>query len=54
LAFTRLLMQLEECFGFNVAIEELGIEDFRSINTIARLVADNKQESTATDVVCES
>jgi len=54
LAFTRLLMQLEEHFGFNVAMEELGIEDFRSINAIARLVADHKQASTATEIVGES
>jgi acyl carrier protein len=39
LALIQLLVQLEERFGVKIAVDELEIDDFRSIASIARLVA---------------
>ncbi len=41
LAFTQLLMELTEQFGFNAPMEEMDIDDFRSVNAISQLVAEN-------------
>ena len=38
MAFVELLLNLENEFGFQVAIESLDIENFRSISRIAELV----------------
>src|SRR5438309_6385221 len=47
LALIQLLVHLEERFGVKIAVDELEIEDFRSITSIARLVAN--LESAASD-----
>lgn len=39
LTLVQLLMHLEEQFGLRVAVEDLEIDDLRSIHTISRLVA---------------
>jgi methoxymalonate biosynthesis acyl carrier protein len=39
LKLVELLLHLEQRFGLTVAMEELDTEDFRSIHSIARLVA---------------
>jgi methoxymalonate biosynthesis acyl carrier protein len=38
MAFVELLLNLENEFGFQVAIESLDIEDFRSLSRIAELM----------------
>jgi len=43
LTVVQLLTHLEEHFQFKVMMEELDIEDLRSIHSIARLVAAQKQ-----------
>src|SRR5438270_2719108 len=45
LALIQLLVQLEERFGVKIAVDELEIDDFRSIGSIARLVASLKPVS---------
>ena len=47
LTLVQLLMHLEERFGFKVAIEDIEIEDLRSINTVARLVTTQKRAYAA-------
>jgi len=42
LALIQLLVHLEEQFGVQIAVDALEIEDFRSITSIARLVAGQK------------
>jgi D-alanine--poly(phosphoribitol) ligase subunit 2 len=42
LALIQLLVHLEERFGVKISLDELEIEDLRSIHSIARLVADLK------------
>ena len=42
LTLVQMLMHLEERFGLRVAVEDLEIEDLRSIHTIARLIARQK------------
>ena len=42
LTLVQMLMHLEERFGLRVAVEDLEIEDLRSIHAIARLVARQK------------
>ena len=42
LALVQLVMHLEERFGFKVAMEELEIEDLRTIRSIARLITRQK------------
>lgn len=39
LTLVQLLVHLEEHFGFKMALEDIEIDDLRSINSIARLVA---------------
>jgi len=39
LMFVKLLAILEEQFGFRLAVDELEIDDFRSVRHIARFVA---------------
>lgn len=41
LQFVELLMQLETQFGFTMKIEDLDLDDLRSLERIARLVAAN-------------
>jgi D-alanine--poly(phosphoribitol) ligase subunit 2 len=45
LALIQLLVHLEERFGVKIAVDELEIDDFRSISSIARLVASLKRDS---------
>ena len=47
LTLVQMLMHLEERFGLRVAMEDLEIEDLRSIHAIARLVARQKQTCSA-------
>src|SRR3954471_23651127 len=42
-ALVQLLMEVEERFGIKLPIEELEIEDFRSVRSLARLVASHNQ-----------
>jgi len=42
LALIQLLLHLEEQFGVKIAVDELEIEDFRSIASISQLVANQK------------
>lgn len=39
LALIQLLVHLEERFGVKISLDELEIEDLRSVNSIARLIA---------------
>jgi acyl carrier protein len=39
LRFVELLAALEEAFGLRVSVEELEIDDFRSLSRIAKFVA---------------
>jgi len=39
----QLLMEVEERFGIHLPIEELEIDDFRSVRSIAHLVANRRQ-----------
>ena len=41
LQFVELLMQLEQRFGFRVKVEDLNLDDLRTLERIARLVAAN-------------
>ena len=47
LTLVQLLMHLEERFGLRVAVEDLEIEDLRSIHAIARLVTRQKRARAA-------
>ena len=47
LSLVRLLTHLEEHFGLKVVMEELEIEDFRSIRSIACFVASQKRACAA-------
>ncbi|HYR44650.1 MAG TPA: acyl carrier protein [Terriglobia bacterium] len=47
LTLVQLLMHLEERFGLRVAVEDLEIEDLRSIHAIARLVTRQKRACAA-------
>jgi acyl carrier protein len=47
LTLVQLLVHLEERFALRVAVEDLEIEDLRSIHTIARLVARQKRACAA-------
>lgn len=47
LKLVELLFHLEQRFGFTVAMEELDTEDFRSIHSMARLVAGRRTEPAA-------
>jgi betaine-aldehyde dehydrogenase len=42
LQFVELLMRLEKEFGFTVSIEDLEIDDFRSIERIAAYIASHQ------------
>jgi acyl carrier protein len=42
LTLVQMLIHLEERFGLRVAVEDLEIEDLRSIHAVARLVARQK------------
>jgi D-alanine--poly(phosphoribitol) ligase subunit 2 len=42
LRFVELLAALEETFGMRVSVEELEIDDFRSLARIARFVAQKR------------
>jgi len=39
--FVELLMQLEHHFGFRIKIEDIDLDDLRTLSRIARLVAAN-------------
>ncbi len=39
--FVELLVQLEQRFGFRIKIEDIDLDDLRSLSRIARLVAAN-------------
>jgi D-alanine--poly(phosphoribitol) ligase subunit 2 len=39
LQFVELLMQLEQRFGFRVKVEDINLDDLRTLERIARLVA---------------
>lgn len=41
LAFVQLLLALEEEFGVKVDLADLELDDFNSVASVARLVADN-------------
>lgn len=41
LQFVELLLQLERRFGFQVKVEDINIDDLRTLERIARLVAAN-------------
>lgn len=45
LLFVQLLLQLEEDFGMHVAMEDLEIDHFRSIGSIADFVAGHSGET---------
>jgi acyl carrier protein len=47
LTLVQLLLYLEQHFGLKIAIEQLEIEDLRSVRTIARLVAREKRGCAA-------
>ncbi len=47
LALIQLLVHLEEKFGVPIALDEIEIEDLRSISTIAALVARQQPEFAA-------
>ena len=47
LTLVQMLMHLEEHFGLRVAVEDLEIEDLRSIHAIARLVARQQRGGAA-------
>lgn len=47
LTLIQLLIHLEERFRIRISLEELEIEDLRSIGSIARLVEDRKFASAA-------
>lgn len=44
LALVQLLLHLEERFGVKIPLDELEIEDLRSISSIARLVENQRSE----------
>ena len=44
LALVQLLLHLEERFGVKIPLDELEIEDLRSISSIARLVENQSSE----------
>jgi acyl carrier protein len=54
LALIQLLLQLEDHFGTKIPVDELEIEDFRSITAIARLVANQKPVHAAVGKVKEA
>jgi methoxymalonate biosynthesis acyl carrier protein len=41
LQFVELLLQLEQRFGFRVKVEDINLDDLRTLERIARLVAGN-------------
>ena len=47
LTLVQLLLFLEQHFGLKIAMEQLEIEDLRSVRTIARLVAREKRSCAA-------
>ena len=47
LSLIQLLVNLEENFGVRIPLEELQIEDLRSIQSIARLIEDRKCAHTS-------
>jgi acyl carrier protein len=47
LSLVQMLMHLEERFGLRVVVEDLEIEDLRSIHAIARLVVRQKDPDAA-------
>ena len=50
LTLVQMLMHLEERFGLRVAVEDLEIEDLRSIHAIARLVARQQRGCAAVSI----
>lgn len=46
LALIQMLVHLEEKFGVKISLDELEIEDLRSVNSIARLVAKLRDAGT--------
>ena len=47
LALVQLLLYLEQHFGLKIVMEQLEIEDLRSVHSIARLVAREKRAAAA-------
>ena len=47
LALVQLLLYLEQHFGLKIVMEQLDIEDLRSVRSIARLVAREKRAVAA-------
>lgn len=47
LALVQLLLYLEQHFGLKIVMEQLDIEDLRSVHSIARLVAREKRAYAA-------
>ncbi|HLH39036.1 MAG TPA: phosphopantetheine-binding protein [Bryobacteraceae bacterium] len=47
LALIQLLVHLEERFGVKVSVDELEIEDLRSIHSVARMIARQKEAKKA-------
>ena len=45
--FVELLLQLEQNFGFQIKIEDIDLDDLRTLARIARLVAANGGADTA-------
>lgn len=54
LALIQLLVHLEERFGVKISLDELEIEDLRSVNSIARLVVNQKNAATRAESVAVS
>jgi len=40
--FVELLVQLEQCFGLRIKIDDIDLDDLRTLKRIARLVAVNR------------
>ena len=47
LQFVQLVLHLEEDFGIHISLEDLGIDHFRSVVSIADLVANGGNATTS-------
>jgi acyl carrier protein len=48
LALVELLLRLEQNFGVRISVDDLELDDFRSLDSIARFVALHSRAGTAT------
>ena len=44
--FVELLLELERCFGFRIKLEDIELDDLRTLAGIAQLIAANGEESS--------